>query len=312
MTYEPMDEENIAHCPLCFCEHWEPFTTAVDRFSNRPEEIWEIQRCQGCGFGWTAPQSNEDQIKDYYPQTYHGDTLATIEAFMSGELQRSRSWRKETEKIDLVERFVCRGRILDVGCGDGKFLWALDPRKWERSGVEFAEQTVRLVREKIQDMTLIEGDIFSPQLPEGSFDVITFWHVLEHLPRPREVLKRVHQLLRPGGWLFISLPNFDSLQARLFQRYWYAWDVPRHLFHFAPRPLEILLKERDLKVCKHMFFSLIVNFHFLKHSLINWSEAYFGSRLPYYFLKPLLLVFPLLERFSGKYGMLTTISRRDD
>ncbi len=305
--------ELTAHCPVCLCQHGKPFATVFDRVLKRPEELWEIQRCQSCGFGWTTPSLSEDEIKHYYPPTYHGDTVHTIEAFLSGKLQKSRSWRGETEKRDLVERFVGRGRILDVGCGDGKFLWALDSRKWDRSGVEFAEQTVQLVRGKIRDISFIEGDIFSHQLGEGSFDVITFWHVLEHLPRSREVLKRVHQLLRPGGWLFISLPNFDSLQARLFQRHWYAFDdVPRHLYHFAPGPLEILLKERDLTVYKHVFFSPKVNFHCLKYSLINWSEARFGSRLPYYILKPLLMVFPLVEKLSGRYGMLTTISRRED
>ena len=303
----------MEQCPICFCQQWELFTTAVDRVLLRPGESWEIQRCQDCGFGLTTPVLSEEKIKHYYPSTYHGDTVRTIEAFLSGKLQRSRSWKGEKEKVDLVQRFVDKGRILDVGCADGKFLWALDPEKWDRTGVEFAEQTVRLVNDKIPDLTLIEGDLFSDKLPENSFDVITFWHVLEHLPQPRAVLERTQKLLRPGGWLFISLPNFDSLQARLFQRHWYAFDdVPRHLYHFSPRPLALLLKENGLKVCKHVFFSSRVNFHCLKYSLINWSEAHFGSRFPYYMFKPLLMVFPLLERLSGKWGMLTTISRRDD
>jgi SAM-dependent methyltransferase len=302
----------MEQCPVCFGQQWELFTTAVDRFSLRPEESWGIQRCQECGLGWTTPVLSEQEIKAYYPPTYHGDTVRTIEAFLSGELQRSRSWKGEEEKVDLVQRFVDKGRILDVGCADGKFLWALDPEKWDRTGVDFAEPTVRLVKEKIRDLSLIEGDLFSDKLPENSFDVITFWHVLEHLPQPRAVLERTHKLLRPGGWLFISLPNFNSLQARLFQRHWYSLDVPRHLYHFAPRPLNLLLKESGLKVRKHILFSPRVNFHSLKYSLINWSEAQFGSRLPYYILKPLLMVFPLLERFSGMWGNLTTISRRED
>ncbi|MFQ5928767.1 MAG: class I SAM-dependent methyltransferase [Acidobacteriota bacterium] len=303
----------MMQCPVCSCHDCELFTTAFDRVLDRPEETWEIRRCHGCGFGWTTPLLTEEEIKRHYPPTYLGDTARTVDEFLSGKLQRSRSWRKETEKVDLVERFVAGGRILDVGCGDGKFLWALDPRKWDKTGVELAQQTIRLVGERIQDLTLIEGNIFSDQLIEGSFNVITFWHVLEHLPQPGEVLKRVHQLLCPGGWIFISLPNLDSLQARLFRRYWYVFDdVPRHLYHFAPQPLEMLLGEKGLRVCKHLFFSPIVNIHCLKYSLINWTEAHFGSRLPYYILKPLLMAFPLVERLSGKYGMLTTIARRGD
>lgn len=301
----------MMHCPVCSSRQGELFTSAFDRVLNRPEQTWRIHRCLDCGFGWTEPALRDEEIKQHYPPNYLGDTERTLDEFLSGRLQRSRSWKKEAEKVDLVQRFVSGGRILDVGCGDGKFLWALDRRRWARTGVEFSEETVRLVNERIDDLQLIEGDIFSSELREDAFDVVTFWHVLEHLPRPQEVLERVHRLLSPGGWVFISLPNLDSLQALLFRRYWYAFDdVPRHLYHFAPRPLEILLREQDFQELEHRCFSPIVNIHCLKYSLINWSESRFGSRWPYYVLKPWLMLFPFLERVTDRYGMLTTIARR--
>lgn len=301
----------MMHCPVCSSSQGELFTSAFDRVLNRPEPTWRIHRCLDCGFGWTEPALRDEEIKQHYPPTYLGDTERTLDEFLSGRLQRSRSWKKEAEKVDLVQRFVSGGRILDVGCGDGKFLWALDSRRWDRTGVEFSEETVRLVNERIDGLKLIEGNIFSSELRENAFDVVTFWHVLEHLPRPQEVLERVQRLLSPGGWVFISLPNLNSLQAHLFRRYWYAFDdVPRHLYHFAPRPLEILLREKDFQELEHRFFSPIVNIHCLKYSLINWSESRFGSRLPYYVLKPWLMLFPFLERVTGRYGMLTTIARR--
>ena len=71
----------MEQCPACFCQQWELFTTAVDRVLPRPEENWEIQRCQDCGFGLTTPVLSEEKIKQYYPSTYHGDTVRTIEAF---------------------------------------------------------------------------------------------------------------------------------------------------------------------------------------------------------------------------------------
>jgi 2-polyprenyl-3-methyl-5-hydroxy-6-metoxy-1,4-benzoquinol methylase len=299
-------------CPVCSCRKWELFTTTFDRLLNRPEPVWEIRRCQSCGFGWTDPPLAEDEIIHHYPPTYLGHTAQTIEDFLTGKLQRSRSWRRETEKVALLERFVSGGRILDVGCGDGKFLWALDPGKWDRTGVELADETVRLVRSRISDITLVEGNIFSQELPRGSFDVITFWHVLEHLPQPLKVLERASQLLRSKGWFLISLPNFNSLQAHLFGRHWYAFDdVPRHLYHYAPLPLEMLLQKAGLRVHKHIFFSLMANMHCLKYSLINWSNSHFGSRLPYYLLKPFLLAFPLVERCNGRHGMLTTIGTKE-
>ena len=298
-------------CPVCACPNWKLFTTSFDRLFNRPERMWEVRRCEDCGLGWTSLPLPEEELVHHYPPAYLGDTAHTIEAFLSGTLQRSRSWRRETEKIALLERYLSGGHILDVGCGEGKFLWGLDTKKWQRTGVDFSEEALRLVKAKIHDITLLEGTIYSPQLQANKFDVITFWHVLEHLPDPMKVLERAYQLLRPGGWLIISVPNFASLQAHLFGRHWYAIDVPRHLYHFAPGPLEILLKKVDLRVHEHLFFSPMANIHSLKYSLIYWSESYFGNRLPYYLLKPLLFAFPLLERWNGKYGMLTTIARKD-
>ena len=297
-------------CPICFCPDWEFFANTFDRILNCPEQLWEIRRCLNCGFGWTVPSLDEEELAPHYPASYLGETAKTIQEFLSGSLQRSRSWRREVEKVQLVERRISSGRMLDVGCGDAKFLWALDPNKWRRTGVDRDAKTLQTVGSQIPDLTLLQGSVFSDQLAEHSFDAITFWHVFEHLSRPREVMKRTHELLRPGGWVFISVPNFVSLQTRLFRQNWYALDAPRHLWHFGPASLEILLKENGLQVCEHTFFSPMANFHSLKYSMIYWSEARFRSRLPYYILKPLLLAFTWLERWSGQYGTLTTIGHK--
>jgi SAM-dependent methyltransferase len=300
-------------CQVCHSANPEHFCAVFDRVLQRPEELWEVLRCKECGFGWTAPPLAEDEIAGYYPPVYLGNTGQALDEFFSGQLTRSRSWRKETEKTRLVERFAPGGKILDVGAGDGKFLWALDQEKWERTGVETAHEVVELVRSKMPALNLVAGDIYSDQLAPGKFDVITFWHVLEHLPRPRSVLARATLLLRPGGWLFISLPNLDSLQARIFRRHWYAFDdVPRHLYHFSREALKRVLQEQGLQIHASLFFSRLVNFHCLKHSLINWSEERYASIIPYYLLKPLLLGFPIVEKLSGKYGMLTVIARKSN
>lgn len=296
-------------CPACAQSDWELYTIGHDRMLDRPEIPWKVYRCRGCGLGRTHPMLTQQEVKPHYPPTYLGDTLKTVEEFLSGKLQGSRSWKNELDKAHFMERYVQKGRILDVGCADGKFLWALDASRWDRTGVDFSGETVRLVKQRLPDLNLLEGDIFSPQLEEGSFDVLTLWHVFEHLPRPQEALARARQLLRPGGWIFISLPNLASLQARIFQDCWYALDVPRHLHHYSPRPLELLLQKQGMLLQEHVFFSRTVNFHTLKYSLIYWSEGTFGGRLPYYLLKPLLLAFPWIEAWSKRYGTLTSIGR---
>jgi SAM-dependent methyltransferase len=160
-------------------------------------------------------------------------------------------------------------------------------------------------------LDLISGDIYSPSLPEGHFDVITLWHVLEHLPDPGCIIRRLILLLKPGGWLLVSLPNFGSIQAQIFKHNWYPFDdVPRHLYHYSRVSLDLLLLEAGMLITRHLLFSRLVNFHSLKHSLLHWSEERFKSRVGYYCLKPLLYLFPPLERLTGRYGILTTIAQR--
>ena len=247
----------------------------------------------------------------YYPPGYWGDVVKTVEQFQSGQLVSARSWRQEAEKVRLLERYLRGGSLLDVGCGDGKFLWGLDASRWRRTGVEPSRRVVQLVRERIPDIDFVIGDLYSSRLQPGSFDVITFWHVLEHLPHPRRVLRRVRELLRPGGWLIVSLPNLSSLQARVFRRHWYAFDdVPRHLFHYSPGSLSLLQDQEGFEVRDRLCFSRIIGFHCLKHSLVNWSESLFGSRAPYYSLKPILPLYALLERVVRRPGIITLVSRK--
>src|SRR5690606_14799402 len=276
-------------CLVCSSSDVEHFCKAFDRVRDRRDRLWDILRCRRCRFGWTEPPLPESEIADHYPPTYLGDTQRMIEEFKSGKLQRSRSWSKEEEKASLVEQYIKQGRILDVGCAEGKFLWALDENRWERHGIEFSTNVVTLVLSEIGGLHLIAGDLYANQHLEHSFDAITFWHVLEHLPDPRRVLRRVRHLLKEDGWLFISLPNLDSWQASWLRQYWYAFDdVPRHLYHFSSEALRTLLKETGFSVEDEIFFSRIVNFHSWKYSFINWSESTFGNRIPYYCLKPFL------------------------
>lgn len=298
-------------CLVCGNDDDALFCTAVDRVRRLAKPVWQIRRCAQCGFGWTFPIPSEEDTRAFYPADYLGDVERTLDDFLSGRLRGTRSWRGSTEKVKLVERHVDNGRILDIGCGDGKFLWALDARRWNAAGVDNLSETLSRVRSRMPSLRLIEGDIHSGLLEAVSFDVLTFWHVFEHLPDPRAILRRAKTLLRPGGWLFISLPRFDSLQAGIFREYWYAFDdVPRHLYHFSRSSLDRLLLEAGFILRDHRLFSPLVNFHSLKHSLLNWSAGKFRSRVPYYLLKPLLYPFVLLERALDSYGILTTIAQK--
>jgi len=310
-TVNPGPPRHRETCPVCNTGSPRLFCTAIDRLHNESGVQWRVLRCRRCGLGWTEPLLREEEVAGHYPAAYLGEIERRIDEYLSGALQRSRSWREEIEKVRLVESFLSSGTLLDVGCGDGKFLWALNPSRWHRAGVEPSSAAVELVRGRIPGIDLQAGDIYHPGLLPESFDVITFWHVLEHLADPDRALGRAVALLRPGGLVLVSLPAIDSLQAALFRRHWYGFDdVPRHLHHFSRASLDLLLAGCGLQVERHLLFSPRVNFHALKHSLLNWSAGVSAGGLWYYTLRPLLYGFQLIERITGRYGVRTVVARR--
>ena len=296
------------NCPICFSIEAREFCTALDSLCEGRQ--WSVLKCRNCGYGWTSPLLSPDHLQAYYPPSYLGDCRQRIDGFLGGTLQKGRSWERETEKVRLVERFVAGGSLLDVGCSNAGFLLALDGSRWQKAGIEHIRPVVELVRSYFPELEVYAGDFCDARLERGRFDVITFWHVFEHLPDPLRNLQRAFELLKPGGYIFIRVPSFDSWQARFFLEHWYALDVPRHLHHFSRRSLEILLEGTGFGIQKFRFAQRRDNFHHLKHSALRWSEAKFGSRLPYYFFKPFLLTLPHLEQLVGSAGVVTLVGRK--
>ena len=138
------------------------------------------------------------------------------------------------------------GRLLDVGSGRGRFLGAAKAVGWAVVGIELEPGMAEATSRRF-GVEVVVGDAISPSV-RGSFDVITMWHVLEHLPDPRAALDRAAGLLRPGGTLIVSVPNNDSLQARLGGDAWLHLDIPRHIYHFNPGSLSRLVEHAGLKV----------------------------------------------------------------
>jgi SAM-dependent methyltransferase len=302
----------MIHCPFCRTADTRLFCSVPDPLPERRNGIWRIQCCDRCSAAWTLPHISGEELAAYYPPAYLGDTSRTLKLHFSGKLQTTRAWKNQVEKVRFVERFATGGRLLDVGCGDGRFLWALDPKRWDRVGVEPVGPVVELVRSRFPEIQFILGDAFSPELPLASFDVITLWHSIEHFQDPFGALNAIGRLLRPGGKLIVSTPNFAGWQAQFFREHWYAFDAPRHLFYFSPVALNSLLQKAGLQVCGNYFFSRVENFHQLKHSVLHWSKARFHSRIPYYAAKLFLLAVPWLEAWTRRGGVFTMAAQKQE
>lgn len=171
--------------------------------------------------------------------------------------------------------------MLDIGSGKGHFLAAARDAGWEVTGIDLSPEAVAYARDRY-GVPVTVGDIADRPIHDR-FDVVTLWHVLEHLPGPGEQLDRCHSLLRPGGRLVVSVPNGASAQARLSGANWLHLDIPRHIFHFDGRSLATLLARHGFEVERKDTFYPEMEMVGLIQSLLNATG---GERdIVYRFLK---------------------------
>jgi SAM-dependent methyltransferase len=228
-----------------------------------------IARCPRCDIVFTIVQEAAGAYPaDYGPYRLTGAPRAprggTRERIRRVFYQGAGSWRerlllflpflvfriRDTYKMRIKagyeHAFRQLGRLLDIGCGGAS--WLLLWSRWQREcvGVEPHDATARAAREKT-GLDIRSGDLRSQGFPPGSFDIVTFCHVLEHLEDPRADLREAVRLLRPGGEVLVWVPHHGSLFRRFFGRDWIPYDVPRHLWHFTAPRLSALMAECGLR-----------------------------------------------------------------
>ncbi len=146
-------------------------------------------------------------------------------------------------KIKLINAQSQKGKLLDIGAGTGDFLVVAKNDGWETTGIEPSL--------KAKAIAINKGVSFAENLsdlPSHSFDVITMWHVLEHIPNLEEYILELKRLIKPKGTIIIAVPNFKSFDAEFYGRHWAAYDVPRHIWHFSKNTIEKLFFEKEMKL----------------------------------------------------------------
>jgi len=218
------------------------------------------------------------------------------------------------------------GRLLDIGAGRGRFVAQARAAGWYAHGIEPSQRGVEGAR--ALGIELVQGGIDDAQVPAGSLDAATLWHVLEHVEDPGAALERIAGWLRPGGMLLVGVPNLASVQARLGGGRWYHLDVPRHRTHFTLRGLEALLRAHDLEpvstqhvLAEHNPFGLWVSvvshatrtpswlYHALKHNapLRSRDAVVTALALP---LVPVAALLELAFGLAGRGGTVSVVARR--
>lgn len=232
----------IKNCPVCSETGFEQFLTVKDYSISG--ETFHITKCKSCGFKFTNPIPSEDTIGKYYQsENYisHSDTNKGIINKLY-HLVRKRSLRSKLELIN--KSGASKGSILDIGCGTGYFVQTCKADGWQTEGME-PDNSARTLAEKNTGHK-IYTDLFSIQ-GDKKYDVITLWHVLEHVHKLNESIQHIHKLLKDNGRLIIAVPNCNSSDSNSYKEFWAAYDVPRHLYHFTPPDLDKLLTRHNFK-----------------------------------------------------------------
>jgi len=153
-------------------------------------------------------------------------------------VRRKRAW---------IEAMKPPGTLLDVGCGTGEFLHEMQSHGWQVTGVETETRVAAFARRKY-GLEVASGDLETCEFQPQQFDVITFWHVLEHLFDPLQTLKRVDGILKDDGVVLIAVPNIASMDAEFYKENWVALDAPRHLAHFTPDSMSRLATAANFSI----------------------------------------------------------------
>jgi SAM-dependent methyltransferase len=178
-------------------------------------------------------------MEENYPATY--DSYIPHPDQITSPFKRWLVTHGIQQRVRIVMRYVPYGRLLEIGCATGAFLNGMKKQEgWEVAGVEISDQAAAIARQWYH-LDVWTGALEQIDFPENSFDVVTLWDVLEHLPDPIGQLHRVKHLLKSGGYLIVRVPNSASLTAKIFGKYWAGWDAPRHLFVFTPDTLRKML-----------------------------------------------------------------------
>lgn len=250
-----------ALCPVCGA------ATDYD-FSGRDlmfglHQRHDYHRCPGCETLFMHPMPAPDVIAGFYPPTYdiyEEDDRESAPGWWKRVVLQQRHGYRHLPTGPLASllaplaalftettapTFVPDGRLLDVGCGNGRFLRTMRNLGWEVNGVEFSDDGVRVCRKA--ELPVHHGDLASAVFPDAHFDVITVRHVIEHIPEPQPFLSELARLLKPGGTLIMETPNSRALGRQWLSSNWFANEVPRHLFLYNPDALTLLAEQHGLQ-----------------------------------------------------------------
>jgi len=305
-------------CVACGGQSWREVGKSQDYEYATCSNVWTFRACQQCGHVQMDPLPAPETLGIIYPGNYYSyqmeKSVHPIARWAKHRLDRAKfSWIIGGTQSPVA-------RYLDVGCGDGRYLEMMIAQGMKPDhahGVELDAHAVQAARAK--GLNVAQSRIEDARgLEQGSFDLITMFHVIEHVARPDQVISRLHGLLRVGGLLALETPNFDCVDARWSaKRFWGAYHTPRHWHLFTAASLQQLLRSHGFTIERQRFqtghaFLLWTLHHWLKYGKERSRLAEWCHPLQNVPLLALATSFDMLRILLGyKTSAVLVVARRD-
>jgi 2-polyprenyl-3-methyl-5-hydroxy-6-metoxy-1,4-benzoquinol methylase len=230
--------EKLESCPVCKSLKLTSYIQAKDYTVTG--EVFNIDQCGSCGLRFTNPRPEKNEITNYYQSENYISHTDSSQGLINNVYQRVK-YITLKQKINLIKKYATQTPVylLDYGCGTGDFLRAAKDSGIKIQGVESSKEARD--RAIFKGLPITDNEDFF-KITEKTFDVITLWHVLEHIHDPQRVFTHLCMILKPRGYMFIALPNSNATDAYIYDSFWAAFDVPRHLYHFTPESFNNFIK----------------------------------------------------------------------
>lgn len=243
-------------CPVCQATTINNVFDCVDDTVSK--ELFTVVHCNTCQNRFTNNVPSQDTIGKYYKSDAYVSHSESSASFINWVYLRVRNFTLLSKK-KLIESFTQPNQrtLLDVGAGTGAFASYMQAANWAVTGLEPDADAIAVAQKNNQISLQPIANLFT--LPHGSYDIITMWHVMEHVHQLHDYMAQLAKLLAPQGKLIIAVPNYTSKDAEIYGKDWAAYDVPRHLYHFSPQGMNYFAEKHGLRVktIKPMWFDAV-------------------------------------------------------
>jgi 2-polyprenyl-3-methyl-5-hydroxy-6-metoxy-1,4-benzoquinol methylase len=239
-------------CNLCGSQKRQPYC---------PENGLGLVQCQDCGLVYVSPRPDPNELYALYGETYFQNDQSGVVGY-TNYIRDERNIRKTfAGRLRRLERFIKPGRVLDVGCAAGFFLYEAQQRGWQVEGLDVSTFAVGYARKRF-GLAVRQGSFTEVEYPAGAFDLVTLWDVIEHVPDPKAYIEQAARMLRSGGVVALATPDVDSLPARFTGKRWMGYKLSEeHIYYFSVRTLTHMLETAGFEVLDTRHVGKYVTLH---------------------------------------------------